>query len=149
MKLCLILLCAFSFGVSAKTMAQQERVSLQLEKVELKTVLEKIQEQTQVNFMVNREQAATLGLVSVKAKNETIASVLDRLLGNSQLTYVFTDNIIIIKERLKEVAAAVEPVILKGVVRDEKGQPLPGVTVMIKGTGMGVVTNAEGNYTLD
>ena len=60
-RLCFILVCAFSFGLSAKTLAQQERVSLHLERVELKTVLEKIQEQTQVSFMLNREQSERLG----------------------------------------------------------------------------------------
>ena len=57
MKLCLILMCVCSFGLSAKSLAQQERVNLELEKVTLKTLLDKIQEQTQLNFMMNREQA--------------------------------------------------------------------------------------------
>ena len=44
MKLCLILMCVCSFGLSAKSLAQQERVNLELEKVTLKTLLDKIQE---------------------------------------------------------------------------------------------------------
>ena len=85
MKLCLILVCIFSFGLSATTKAQQERVSLKLEIVSLKILLDKIQEQTQLNFMVNREQAELLGLVSVNVQDETVENVLNRVLSNSKL----------------------------------------------------------------
>ncbi len=145
-RLCFILVCAFSFGLSAKTLAQQERVSLHLERVELKTVLEKIQEQTQVSFMLNREQSERLGMVSVKAKNETVEAVLDRLLGNSPLMYVFMDRVIVIKER--SVMRQIDGKEVRGTVTDEKGNPLPGVTVMLKGTSLGVITDVEGKYTL-
>ncbi len=145
-RLCFILVCAFSFGLSAKTLAQQERVSLHLERVELKTVLEKIQEQTQVSFMLNREQSERLGMVSVKAENETLEAVLDRLLGNSPLMYVFMDRVIVIKER--SVMRQIDGKEVRGTVTDEKGNPLPGVTVMLKGTSLGVITDVEGKYTL-
>ena len=102
MKLCLILVCVFSFGLSATTKAQQERVSLKLENVSLKILLDKIQEQTQLNFMVNREQAKLLGLVSVNVQDETVENVLNRVLSNSKLTYVFMDEIIVIKVRQPE-----------------------------------------------
>lgn len=112
----------------------------------MKTVLEKIQEQTQVSFMVNREQTERLGPVSLKAENETVASVLDRLLDNSPLTYVFMDRVIVIKERpLMQQPEGKE---VRGMVKDEKGNPLPGVTVAIKGTNLGVVTDTEGKYQL-
>ncbi|WP_346316178.1 TonB-dependent receptor [Chitinophaga sp. YIM B06452] len=45
-------------------------------------------------------------------------------------------------------AAAADPVTVKGKVTDEKGQPLPGVTIVVKGTALGAVTNAEGVYQL-
>lgn len=146
MRLCFILLFAFSFGLSAKTKAQEERVSLHLENVELKTVLEKIQEQAHINFMVNREQTAQLGLVSVNVKDETVVNILDHLLDASQLTYVFIDNVIVIKERQQQEQK--KALKISGIVLDEKQKALPGTTVRLSGTSFGVVTNAEGRFEI-
>lgn len=149
MKLCLILVCVFSFGLSATTKAQQERVSLKLENVSLKILLDKIQEQTQLNFMVNREQAELLGLVSVNVQDETVENVLNRVLSNSKLTYVFMDEIIVIKVRQPEEKDKKEKITIRGVVQDDKKLALPGVTVVVKGTSVGTATDTNGNFTLN
>lgn len=147
MKLCFILICVFSFGLSATTVAQQERVSLNLENVTLKIVLDKIQEQTDLNFMVNREQAEILGLVSVNVKNETVKNVLDRMLENSRLTYTFMDKIIVIKVRQTEPEK--KSVRVKGFVHDAQKSPMPGVTVKVTGVALGTTTNVQGWFALD
>ncbi len=147
MKLCFILICVFSFGLSATTKAQQERVSLNLENVTLKTVLDKIQEQTDLNFMVNREQAEILGLVSVNVENETVKNVLDRVLENSRLTYTFMDKIIVIKVRQTEPEK--KSVRVKGFVHDAQKSPMPGVTVKVTGVALGTTTNVQGWFALD
>ena len=149
MKLCLILVCVFSFGLSETTKAQQERVSLKLENVSLKILLDKIQEQTQLNFMVNREQAELLGLVSVNVQDETVENVLNRVLSNSKLTYVFMDEIIVIKVRQPEEKDKKEKITIRGVVQDDKKLALPGVTVVVKGTSVGTATDTNGNFTLN
>lgn len=148
MKLCLILMCVCSFGLSAKSLAQQERVNLELEKVTLKTLLDKIQEQTQLNFMMNREQAELVGLVSINVKGETVENVLKQVLGNTKLTYVFMDGIIVIKERKVVSEEKSEKMTIRGQVVDDRKQPLPGVTVVVKGTSVGTATDTAGCFTL-
>ena len=56
MKLCIILVCLFSFSLSATTLAQRERVSMKLQEVSLRQVLEQIREQTNLQFMMSKEQ---------------------------------------------------------------------------------------------
>ena len=146
MKLSILLICVFSFGLSATTKAQQERVSLNLENVTLKTVLDKIQEQTNLNFMVNREQAEILGLVSVNVENETVKNVLDRILENSRLTYTFMGEIIVIKVRQSEPEK--KSVRVKGFVYDTKKVSMPGVTVKVAGTTLGTITDNEGFFQM-
>lgn len=148
MKLCLILMCVCSFGLSAKSLAQQERVNLELERVSLKTLLDKIQEQTQLNFMMNREQAELVGLVSINVKGETVENVLKQVLGNTKLTYVFMDGIIVIKERKVVPEKKSEKMTIRGQVVDDRKQPLPGVTVVVKGTSVGTATDTAGYFTL-
>ena len=77
MKLCIILVCLFSFSLSATTLAQRERVSMKLQEVSLRQVLEQIREQTNLQFMMSKEQGERVGRVSVNAENATVAEVLD------------------------------------------------------------------------
>ena len=77
MKLCIILVCLFSFSLSATTLAQRERVSMKLQEVSLRQVLEQIREQTKLQFMMSKEQGERVGRVSVNAENATVAEVLD------------------------------------------------------------------------
>lgn len=147
MKLCIILVCLFSFSLSATTLAQRERVNMKLQDVSLRQVLEQIREQTNLQFMMSKEQGERVGRVSVNAENATVAEVLDKVFASTGLTWVVKEDIIVVKERPQQQKPA--PVRVKGVVKDEKDHPLPGVTVLIKGTTMGVVTDADGNYSLE
>ena len=61
MKLCIILVCLFSFSLSATTLAQRERVNMKLQDVSLRQVLEQIREQTNLQFMMSKEQGGTCG----------------------------------------------------------------------------------------
>ena len=147
MKLCIILVCLFSFSLSATTLAQRERVSMKLQDVSLRQVLEQIREQTKLQFMMSKEQGERVGRVSVDAVNETVAEVLDKIFASTGLTWVVKEDIIVVKEQPQQQVQ--DPVRVKGVVKDKKGHTLPGVTVLIKGTIMGVVTDEDGNYSIE
>ena len=88
-----------------------------------------------------------VGRVSVDAVNETVVEVLDKIFASTGLTWVVKEDIIVVKERPQQQMR--NPARVKGVVKDQKGHPLPGVTVLIKGTALGVVTDADGNYSLE
>lgn len=61
MKLCIILVCLFSFSLSATTLAQRERVNMKLQDVSLRQVLEQIREQTNLQFRMSKEQGERVG----------------------------------------------------------------------------------------
>lgn len=149
MKLCLMLMCAFSLGLSATTHAQQERVSLNLKEVSLKVLLDEIQGQANLHFMVNREQADQLGKISVNVKNETVEHVLQQILGKSQLTYKFMDGIIVVKQRDIQRQDQPRQVKISGCVTDMRKQPMPGVTIRLKGTTVGTVTDEKGCFVFN
>ena len=99
MKLCIILVCLFSFSLSATTLAQRERVNMKLQDVSLRQVLEQIREQTNLQFMMSKEQGERVGRVSVDAVNETVVEVLDKIFASTGLTWVVKEDIIVVKER--------------------------------------------------
>lgn len=78
-------------------------------------------------------------------KDATLSTILAECLKGSAFTFEIIDRHVVIKKR-EQVAA--KPVIVKGVVRDEKKQALPGVTVLLKGTNVGVTTNVKGEFSL-
>ncbi len=128
----------------------QNRITVNSESVELSVVLKEIEKQTGLSFFFSNEILDVKRIVSLKVTNETIDNVLQKLLG-SNYTYSLRDNYIVVREREatshprnQDVRRKVE-----GVVTDESGQPLPGVSVIVKGTRIGVPTGQDGRFVLD
>lgn len=145
MKLSFLLVCVFTLSLSASTWAQQERVSLKMQEVSVNTLLKEIQRQTDLQFIFNTEQLNRLGLLTVDFKDETVENVLSRIFQDTGLTWTFKGGIIMVKQREKQ-AQKQENKLIGGVVTDTKGQALPGVTVRIKGTSVGTVTDVKGHF---
>ncbi len=147
MKLCISLMLFFTLGLSASTLGQQERVNLDLKNVSIKVLFDEIQKQTNLFFVFNTEQTKSLGTFSVKAKDETVESVLNKVLENTGMVFEFDGKLIIVRpEPEKKVP---EKVTVKGVVKDKRGELLPGVTIRVKGTALGFATNMKGEFSFD
>lgn len=80
--------------------------------------------------------------------NATLDAVLKQCLDGTGLEYELTDNQVVVIRKATVKPEKVEKVTLSGVVKDEKGETLPGVTVMIKGTTLGGTTDIDGKYSL-
>lgn len=144
MKLCVLFLLFFNFTLSAVTFSQQRKVNLHLTSVKLKTVFDEIQRQTGYLFVFNSQQARQIGEVSINANDRTVEDVLKELLSGKGYTYTFENEIIVVApdEKKKELP------VLKGSIADEKNLPLPGVTILVKGTQNGVTSDVNGNFTI-
>ena len=129
-------------NLSAATYGQEMRVSLDLEGVTMKEFLEEVQEQTGVNFLYNANLIDRQERVNVRAEGRELRDVLEEVLGARGLTFVYQGDAIVIKARGTEN----ERHVVVGTVRDEQKQPLPGVTVVLKGTTVGTATNDKGWY---
>lgn len=153
MKLFALLMFVFTCGLSASTLAQQERVDLDLKDVSLDELCGEIQRQTSLYFMFNTEQVRRLGTVSVKAAGETVESVLRRVLAGTGLTFEFDGSLIVIapaaEEEKKEGKNSPEKFTVTGTVKDNDGVTMPGVTIQVKGTTLGFVTDSEGKFNID
>ncbi|MHB9143510.1 MAG: TonB-dependent receptor, partial [Paludibacter sp.] len=89
--------------------------------------------------------------ITIDVKNENLEQVLKNILNKDQLTYKIIDRYVVISDNAStgestSVLQQQKPV--SGKVADSSGAPLPGVTVVIKGTTVGTITDANGNYTL-
>lgn len=145
---CLILFVLLGImSTNAAVYSQTEQqISLSMKDTWLKDVLWAIERQTTFAFMYDQEDLDKAGKVSIEIKANDIAQVLRECLKGTGLTYVIEDAVIVLKpigeeKQKKEFRIA-------GHVVDEEGLPLPGVTVRLKGTNLGTVTNAQGQYVL-
>ena len=148
MKLFFLLTCCFTLSLSANSLAQQERVSLKMKNVGVERLFDEVQRQTKLYFLFNIEQVKQLGKISLDVNNETVESVLMSVFKDSGLTYVFNGNMIVVRPRDSQENKEIKKIVITGKVSDEKRQPLPGVTVQMKGVAIGTSTDHDGKYSL-
>ena len=126
------------------SMGQSQKVTIQVSKVDVRVVFKSIKEQTGLNFMYNAEELKVINPVSLDLKNVTVDSVMNRLLTGTQFTYVYENNAIVISKEKPGVRKQDDVYI--GEVTDTDGNPLPGVTVLLKGTTIGTSTDLDGRF---
>lgn len=148
MKLTLILLTATFLQVTAATYAQ--KVTLKVEKGNLKEVFEQIQNQTGYDFLYNSDDLKIARPVNLDLKNVTLKQALDICFKNQLLTYVIEDKTILISKKAISPDNKLNiPKKIIGKVTDSKGLPLPGVTIKEKGTKAAVITDNNGYYVIN
>lgn len=151
MKLTCFLICCLLFNVQAAVKAQGQTVSLKLEQVSVAEAIRQLKEQTQLDFFFSNKQVDVDRKVSLDLQDIRLDEALKMLLGEGY-SYEFLDDVVVIKPvevKNPKMGVPQEKVTVKGVVRDEKGELLPGVTVTIKGTSLGTATDVDGKWALD
>ena len=135
-----VLLClpTYSFG-------QERTITLNVKDVDATEVFTKIEQQTSYKFFYKTEQIDQLKNISVQVRNATIQEVLDKVFEGTRFTYEITGEQIVVLEKKIEPA---ENVLVTGVVKNAKGEPLPGVAVVVKGSTTGVVTDIDGKFSI-
>ena len=143
----LALLVGVFLGCHVSLRAQDAiQVDLKLSRVPLDEVFKKVEQLTDYVFIYNSEDVQIVPRVSLDVKQARIQDILDRCLENTSLSYEFKKNVIIIRKR---VLKQQDPVIrIFGKVTDKKKEPLPGVTVKVKGMPLGVATDLDGAYSI-
>lgn len=145
MKLKLFLVLIACCQVSAAVHSQNQALNVCLKDVSLEQVIWELEEKTDFTFMYWIADIKDVK-VSVDMKQKSIHDILTYCLRNTDLVYEINGDAVVI-HRVKEVQTKEQLNIIKGLVTDENGTPLPGVTVIEKGTKSGVATNVKGEFT--
>jgi TonB-dependent starch-binding outer membrane protein SusC len=131
------------------------RVSLTATNEPIARVLERLEKAANVTFIYSPDVVGATRTLSFSAKNQPLAQVLETLLTPLALTYEVTGGQIILKRlRASNVPSQDSPTTeafdqpITGVVTDEKGGFLPGVSVVVKGTRTGTTTDADGRFQI-
>nr|WP_319572434.1 TonB-dependent receptor [uncultured Draconibacterium sp.] len=152
MKLTFSFLLIGLITVSASTYSQNTKLDVSLENNNVIELFRQIEEKSEFYFFYQKEDLENLKDVSISKKNATINDILNDVLANTDMTYEVVDRYIIVRKDGKSFsesdADAYQQSTLSGKVLDELGEPLPGVTVVVKGTTNGTVTDVNGMFKL-
>jgi TonB-linked SusC/RagA family outer membrane protein len=151
MKLTVFLLLLSVISVFAsKSYSQTTLLNLDMENSTVKEVLRNIEKQSEFVFMYSEKLIDVNREVSVPVKNKKINEVLDELFAGTDVSYKVKDRFVLLTtpEVTGSDLMAQQQKSVSGKVTDSGGQPLPGVTIVVKGTTQGTITNADGAYSL-
>ena len=134
-----LFLCCFS------AVASSQKVTLKLQDASLATVLQQLKSQAGVRILYNTDLAEVIRCGDVHFEQVELERAIQQLLKGTSLGYEIIDGVVVIRENpqsqeLKKVT---------GRVLDSEGEPLPGASVVIKGTTKGISTTARGEFEIN
>ena len=145
--LLLVILISASSVWASDSYSQNTQLKLSATEGTIESIFNQISKQSRLEFFYNTNILNAKEKVSLSIKQGTLDEILKEILGE-RYSYTIKDRYILITKNKTESAEQNEVVVVKGVVRDMKGNVLPGVSVVLKGTTIGVSTDANGEFSL-
>jgi TonB-linked SusC/RagA family outer membrane protein len=150
MRLTTVILIAAIMQVSATGFAQ--RITLNERSSQMEDVLKKIRGQSGYDIMFDRKVISKMNTVNVSVSGVTLQQAMNSLLSGLPLTYSIDGKTILIKTKktdiMDRISAAFNVIDATGLVLDEKGNPLPGASVSVKGRNQLTRTSTDGFFYL-
>lgn len=158
MKLTLTIFMFCLASVTASTYSQNTRLDINLRQGTMLDLIQQIESTSEFFFYYQKEELKEIDNINLEARDATVMDVLDRALAGTSFNYRILDRYIVVRKNgnsfvddvisPEQVSALVQQQAVSGKVTDEEGNPLPGVTVVVKGSTQGTVTNADGIYSI-
>lgn len=149
------LLFLSSWGTS---LSQTTKLSLHLKNVPVKEFIQQIEDQTDFYFLYQDDVFTEGQKVTIRTKDASIESILQELAEQASIQCEIIDlQIVLLPKGEYHTPAAIESVLashalqkkdVSGTVKDRNGLPIPGVSVVVKGTNVGIITDSDGKFTL-
>ena len=137
--ICLLLFLSVSFTAYSQ-------ITVNVKDISLRASLKKIEQVSNYKFFYNESLPELNQKVSLNVKDATIEQTMQQLLGKMELTYKKEqENVIVLIRKSQEKQETKK---VTGIVVDEKGEPIIGASVQVKGESNGTITNIDGYYSL-
>ncbi|MDX9881022.1 MAG: TonB-dependent receptor [Prolixibacteraceae bacterium] len=148
MKLTAFFLFASTFALIASgTYSQNKTITINKENALIRDVLKQIEDQSGYFFIYNNEFVDVYRKIDIHAKEQTIDRLLDDIFKGQNVAYSINERRIILSSSFA-TGQSQQNITITGKVTDSSNAPLPGVSVVVKGTTTGTITDFDGKYTL-
>ena len=156
MKLLSFLIFVSVATVTANSYSQQTKFNMNFENVTVRQVFQQIEDNSEFIFLYSEKSVDVERKVDVEVTNQTVERILDQVFKGTKNYYEIHDRQIAIMEKgstekslfMLRTAETDQQKSVSGKVTDSTGSTLPGVSVVIKGTSIGVITDMDGKYSL-
>lgn len=141
------LVCALH--VSASVSSQNVRFDLKMENATIEQVLNRISESTKLDFFYNNSRIDVYKKIDINLNNVNVEEALRSIFKGREVKFDVTDKFVVIHQ-VSESGNTQTPQqtrTVRGTVKDAKGNLLPGVTIIIRGTQTGAVTDVDGRFS--
>lgn len=142
----LLFMSLFTMQVSA---VAQVNVTVNLRNATIEEIINDVRRETDFRFLYHVEEVNKYGRRDIQVKDAGIHELLQELLAGTDLSYTVENDVVIITPKAQQQKVEVKTRMLSGKVIDEHGNPLPGVTILLKGTRLGMTTSVDGEFSLE
>lgn len=149
MKTFFIFLFLLTLQANANVYSQQVKLNLEVKNGSFKDIINEIGRQSEFSFVYSDWDLPQTGVKDLNFHDASIEEVLNTLLAGTGLSYEITEKTILLKKAPAQQKTAEQAKVVQGKVVDSKGNPLPGVTVIVKGTTLGTSTGADGTFKFE
>ncbi|RXF68790.1 TonB-dependent receptor [Arcticibacter tournemirensis] len=147
MKLTAILLTITCLQLSANSFSQS--ISLSGKNLPLEKVLTAIEKQSGYFFFYKYNELKSAKPVSIDLDNVSVAQALEQSFKGQPFKYVIEERTIIVTKKNEKEPVKITPLItVRGKVTDDKGEPLPGATIRVKGSNQATVSDINGVFNI-
>lgn len=141
-------------GIAQKVSIENIEISVEFDGISIKEAFQKIENLTDFEFAYQKNIIDPDKRLNLKRVRASVADILRKISKEANLRFKRVDETIYVKQKEKHEKALIEEIVnnsawdkeISGKVTDENGGGLPGVSILVKGTTVGTVTDSEGNY---
>ncbi len=147
-----IILLSLSQAFAVNSYSQQTRLSLDMRNVRVEDVIDQIEKNSEFFFLYNKDIINVDRKVDIKVEEKSVNDVLDKIFENADISYSIKNRQILLTNNHQQGDSnelnTQQEKLISGKVTDSSGASLPGVSVVVKGTTNGTITDMDGNYSL-
>lgn len=125
--------------------AQEQKLTLSMENATLVSILDRIEEISDYSFVYRLVDLKDVAGITIKANENSLYQILDICFKGTKLKYTIEQNVVIIRRQSDQP----ESMFILGQVVSKKGERLPGVTILVKGTSIGCTSDVQGRFELE
>ncbi len=145
-------LCGNFTVLSKNSYVNAQQFTMNLRDITLRQLFSEIEKQSEYIFFYNENILDSKDVISINVKDATLPSLLDKVLKAKGLSYTINNRQVTISRTTNSTVSTKQvneqPILAKGIVIDETGVPLPGVTIRVRGTSTGTITDVDGRFSV-